>query len=1167
MFLFRSSQNSSDDPHSAATAVVGDLGMRGRSPARPIALLIACGITLIAAIAGGIATLVAELHHRALTDSGREMGNIALVLAAQVDRTFQALEVAQDSVIERMQTLGIASRDDFERRMSGEDVHLMLKHKISGLPHVARIGLVNADGKLINFSSHWPTPNVTFADRDFFKKFQSDPRLTTYVSEPVLSRDTGHWTVLLAKRFAAPSGEFLGLVTGVIDLQYVESFFGSILLGEHSSIALLRSDGMVLVRYPRIEATVGKTVDRAISALGGGERGTLRVVGKLSHKDRLLAAHRVAHYPLVISVGNDIAAILAEWQNAARLLIISGCLAAFVIGTVVILIVRQLLQGHRWSKQRFALEKLRLDTALNNMSQGLCMFDSAARLILCNQRYIQMYGLSPEVAKPGCTVRELVEHRKETGSFAGDPEQYCSALLSAVAEGKTVKQSVDMPDGRTIHVVNQPMANGGWVATHEDVTERRRAERERDRNREFLDLILDNVPVSIIVKEANERRFVLLNRAGEKLWGLSRTEALGKTPHELFPAAQADLITQRDDELMQSDSPVFFDEHPNLARPDDGRILTSTRLAIRGDDGKPQYLVSVIEDVTERKRAEKERDRNREFLDLIIENVPTTIVVKEARDFRYVLINRAGEEYYGVPRDKMIGRTAHDILPPAAADLVTRLDRRVLETYREPLLDEHEIETPGHGMRTSMSKRLLISDDKGEPQYLLAVIDDVTERKRAERKIAHMAHHDALTDLPNRVLLHKRLEQELSHVRRGARLSVLYLDLDHFKRVNDTLGHSTGDELLKAVADRLRGCVRDVDLVARFGGDEFAVIQTELERPADAAILAQRLRDAMQTPYEVNGHQIVIDASIGIALSPDDGTDPDQLLKNADMALYGAKSDGRGAYRYFEPEMDARMKARRALELDLRKAIANGEFELYYQPVVNLQSNAISGCEGLLRWHHPERGMVSPAEFIPVAEETGLIVPIGEWVLRQACADAATWPDGINVAVNLSAAQFRYQTLARAVIGSLAASGLPPHRLELEITESVLMQNNEATVATLHQLRQLGVRIAMDDFGTGYSSLSYLRSFPFDKIKIDRSFINDLSDKGDSFAIVQAITRLARRLNMATTAEGIETEQQLENVRAVGCTEMQGYLFSPPGPVQRIARLFPAPPDRLARVG
>ncbi|MFZ2145122.1 MAG: EAL domain-containing protein, partial [Xanthobacteraceae bacterium] len=367
--------------------------------------------------------------------------------------------------------------------------------------------------------------------------------------------------------------------------------------------------------------------------------------------------------------------------------------------------------------------------------------------------------------------------------------------------------------------------------------------------------------------------------------------------------------------------------------------------------------------------------------------------------------------------------------------------------------------------------------------------------------------------------------------------------LDHFKSVNDTLGHPIGDELLKVVADRLRHCTREPDTIARLGGDEFAIIMTAMHQPSDAAFLSQRVREAITKPFELDGHQMVVDVSIGISIAPLDATDPDQLLKSADMALYGAKADGRGTYRFFEPEMDARMRQRRDLEMDLRQALVNGEFELHYQPLVTLDNNEITGFEALVRWKHPVRGTISPGDFIPVAEETGLIIQLGDWVLRKACEETAAWPESLKIAVNLSPAQLKSRNLVQVIIGALAASGMPATRLQLEITESVLMQNTFATLATLHQLRELGVQIAMDDFGTGYSSLSYLRSFPFDKIKIDRSFINDLSNGSEPLAIVRAIASLAKSLSMISTAEGVETTQQLEQLQSVGCTEMQGYLF------------------------
>jgi diguanylate cyclase (GGDEF)-like protein/PAS domain S-box-containing protein len=435
----------------------------------------------------------------------------------------------------------------------------------------------------------------------------------------------------------------------------------------------------------------------------------------------------------------------------------------------------------------------------------------------------------------------------------------------------------------------------------------------------------------------------------------------------------------------------------------------------------------------------------------------------------------------------------------------------------------------------------------------IATYEDITERRRAESQIAYMAHHDSLTDLANRVLFRERLDQALaSSQRRGTSIAVLFLDLDRFKDVNDSLGHETGDVLLKAVAERLQSCVRDGDVIARLGGDEFAVLQAAVHEPHDCASLAARIINAVGEPYDLDGQEVVIGTSVGIALNVEGRLAPDQLLKHADLALYRAKADRRGTYRFFEPEMDAQLQARRILEADLRKALGNDEFKLVYQPQVNIRRNEIAGFEALLRWHHPERGIVSPVEFIPVAEDIGLISSLGEWVIEQACMEAAKWPHGIKVAVNLSPVQFRNRTLVPCVGKALARSGLAPDRLELEITESVLLQDNDTTVATLHALRELGVGIAMDDFGTGYSSLSYLRSFPFDKIKIDQSFVRELTSRADCLVIVQSITRLGSSLGMITTAEGVETEEQYQQLRAAGCTEVQGYLFGRPQPADEL---------------
>ena len=393
----------------------------------------------------------------------------------------------------------------------------------------------------------------------------------------------------------------------------------------------------------------------------------------------------------------------------------------------------------------------------------------------------------------------------------------------------------------------------------------------------------------------------------------------------------------------------------------------------------------------------------------------------------------------------------------------------------------------------------------------LVLIVALRQRERAEQHIRYVAHHDALTKLPNRALFREKLEGALAHARPGEHLALLYLDLDGFKTVNDTLGHPVGDALLQAVARRLEARTRNVDFVARLGGDEFAVVRAPIDSPAEAADFAERIIALLDEPFGVHGHQIVIGTSVGIAFSPQDGTDPDQLLKNADLALYRAKQDGRGVYRMFQQDMDAQMQARRLLEIDLRTALGSSQLELFYQPLIDLRAQAVVGFEALLRWRHPSRGLVPPDQFIPLAEEIGAIVPIGEWALLTACTTAAGWPDGLKVAVNLSPVQFKSSNLVAAVSAALRGSGLSPSRLELEITETVMLQDTAATLATLHEFHALGVSIAMDDFGTGYSSLGYLHRFPFDRIKIDQSFVRELGRQRDCDAIVRAVTALVGR--------------------------------------------------------
>jgi diguanylate cyclase (GGDEF)-like protein len=542
-----------------------------------------------------------------------------------------------------------------------------------------------------------------------------------------------------------------------------------------------------------------------------------------------------------------------------------------------------------------------------------------------------------------------------------------------------------------------------------------------------------------------------------------------------------------------------------------------------------------------------EVDAERERLHSAVNNMPIGLCMFDA-DRRLIISNQAYAAMYKLPpeltrtgarlSDILSYRVAHGFSGPQTERYISDLETGVLVGNRT----RHVIELDDSRTVSILNYPLLGGS-------MIGVHEDITDLRRAEAQIRYMARHDAGTDLPNRIMFREGMQDAFKHLPQGEKLAVLCLDLDRFKSVNDTLGHPAGDLLLKAVASRLRASLRDLDLVARYGGDEFVVAQIGPDQPRNATMLAQRLIDELSKPFDIDGHQVVVGASVGIAVSPQDGVDSEELLKNADMALYRAKADGRGVYRFFEAGMDARMQARRTMEIDLRRALIQQEFELYYQPIVDLKTDTVSGCEALIRWHHPDRGMIAPSEFIPLAEEVGLIVPLGDWVLHQACRDAMRWPEHIGVAVNLSPAQFKSRKVLESVVSALANSGLAPNRLELEITEGVLLGDHEGTLAALHQLRRLGVKIAMDDFGTGYSSLSYLRSFPFDKIKIDSSFIRSVNDQESSLAIIRAITGLSNSLGIVTTAEGVETEAQLERIRAEGCQQIQGFIFSRPRPI------------------
>jgi diguanylate cyclase (GGDEF)-like protein/PAS domain S-box-containing protein len=782
-------------------------------------------------------------------------------------------------------------------------------------------------------------------------------------------------------------------------------------------------------------------------------------------------------------------------------------------------------------KELIEEQALQLDAALENMSQGLCMFDANQRLIVCNKRYADLYGLNEEQTRPGTTLRAILQYRIATGLAPDDHEGYINDRITEVSLNKPYQITNRLRNGHYVSVVHRPMADGGWVATHEDVTDARRRE-------ESFRLLFDNNPVAMWVFDRETLRFLAVNDAAVTQYGYSREQFLTMTVPDIR-AAQADDSASFLYALPEAQNGELVGQHQ---RSDGAKIHVAVYSRVLNYENRNARLVA-IHDITERKLAEDELRRTKLFLDAVIENAPLPILVKSTKDSRYTLINRATEELFGYKRDEIIGKTPHEAFSKERADGIEVPDRACLLSEQPIFIRDHTVPTP-KGARLVTSKKVAIRGDDGKPEYLLTLIDDVTERRQAEQRITHMAHSDSLTDLPNRAAFNECLASTLRLAEaEGRSFALLCVDLDGFKKVNDVYGHTVGDSLLRHVADRLR-TIADGAFIARLGGDEFTIIADNKER-SSVTTLTDRLLAAFADDFEVDGHRLRQDLSIGVATYPADGTDAEALMNNADAALYRAKTEHPGSVQFFEVKMAARLRERAELQADLKLAIEHSELRLHYQPQLKI-TGEITGFEALARWQSPKRGMVPPGEFIPIAEESSLILLIGEWVLREACREAVSWKKPLRVAVNVSPIQFRHGDLPRLVHSVLLETGLAPNRLELEITEGVLIGDFSRAVSILRRLKSLGVKIALDDFGTGYSSLSYLHAFPFDKIKIDRTFISDLETNRHSIAIVRALIGLSRSLNIPILAEGVETQAQHAFLAQEGCAEVQGYLTGRP---------------------
>jgi diguanylate cyclase (GGDEF)-like protein/PAS domain S-box-containing protein len=790
-----------------------------------------------------------------------------------------------------------------------------------------------------------------------------------------------------------------------------------------------------------------------------------------------------------------------------------------------------------------------VSSALNNLIQGVVMTDPEHRVVFCNDRYLQIYGLARSDLSRNMTGPELLELRRKRGVLdvsVDDFQKHADSPEGLVTE---------LPNGRSVLVKRFRLPNGGTVATHEDCSEQRMLSRQLASTKQFLESVLDNVPVCVAAKSIEDRRYIFANRAFERFSHYSRDAIIGKRADEIFRPGTAASIEQADQAAIDSPESLFRSEYA-VDRGSEQRILAGNRVIARNEKNQPEFLIAMFEDVTDRRSLSQELESTKKFLELVVDNIPVSLIVERVSDGRYLLANRSAETILNRRREDATGLTAADIFNPKEAKLIIARDEAAIKK-RGLLTEEHPISTKD-GLRLFLTRRMTVLDEAGEPQYLIKTHEDVTNRRQTEARMAHMAYHDGLTDLPNRAAFLQALAQMIEACEgTGEEFAVLSLDLDGLKEVNDVFGHAIGDKLLIEVAHRLQASARG-GVVARLSGDEFGLI-IDGKQPVAGMLLAEQLAEVLAKEFQIDGKSVRTGVTTGISIFPHNGVDAASLLANAGAALFRAKAKSRGSITIYEPEMDQQIRDRRVLHQDLSVAIKNGELSLHYQPQAKSRNTVaeseIIGFEALARWMHPVRGFVSPVDFIPLAEESGLIVEMGEWILREACREAASWPMPLQIAVNLSPAQFMHGDLVGLVHSILLETGLTPGRLELEITEGVLIEDFDRGLALLRRLKALGVRISMDDFGSGYSSLSYLQAFPFDKIKIDRAFVVNLGRNPQSAAIVRAVIDLGHGLEMSIVAEGVETQEQLGFLAKEGCDAVQGYLLGTPLPIAQYAML------------
>jgi len=1104
-------------------------------------LPIAAAVLLLVALVW-LATLERVNFERTdtISDIERDNSNLTLALEEHTVRTLKGVH-------QMLADLALEYRDEGK----GLDLEVLVREGVvdRGLYHF--IGVLDEHGNVVLGSAAFP--QTYLGDREFFLVHRDKESRDMFIDRPLQGRITGNWVIPMSRRVFKQDGSFGGVVFAGVDPDYFESFYQRADLGKSGIVMLVGLDGVSRIRRVGSASTFGQDM-RASTLFAEQSKapsGSFLSSGRLDGTQRFTSYRTLAQYPVIVSVGLSVTEALAEVSARERAYYAAALLASVFLvlagaGAAV------LLERHRKSKAAMGRSDARFRTTFNQSAVAIVLSTPDGRILDANDALCTGLGYS-RTELDSMTFRDIV-HPEDLPAIVEERRK----LESGEVETSTRDMRFVRKDGTAGWATRSTSAVRGpegaveyFVSMYRDITEHKQDQQQLKIKNTVLATQQETSLDAILVVDENSK-IVSYNQRFIDLWGIP--ESILAAGNDA-PVLQAVVDQIQDPEAFLAKVRHLYEHRDEKSFDEiltkDGKILDRYSAPVIAGNGEYHGRVWYFRDITTRKRAVEDLAESRERFKQLAENIRDVFFLQDIDGHRVHYVSPGYEEIWGRRCESLYAA------PWSWADAIHPDDRaHALEVFTEGMKtgtfeDEYRIVRPEGTLRWIHVRGFPIRNDAGALYRIAGIAQDITQPREMQERLVHLAHYDALTDLPNRMLCFDRLQQVLSRARRkNLTAGFLFVDLDRFKNVNDTLGHLAGDELLRKVSARLSRCVRAEDTVARLGGDEFGVILSELAREDDASVVARNLIKAIAEPFDLGANESFVTASIGIACFPRDSESAETLVKNADAAMFRAKLIGRNTYQFYTAEMNEHALEKLNLENQLRRALERKEFLLYFQPKIELHTRRVTSCEALLRWNLAPKGLVPPADFVPLLEESGLIVPVGEWVIDTACAQVRAWIDAkippIPIAVNLSARQFERSDICATVVRALEKHGIEPHLLELEITETVAMQNAEETVATLRGLKDIGVRISIDDFGTGYSSLGYLKRFPVDALKIDRSFVTGLPDEQDDISIARAIIGMAHSLHLKVIAEGVETEDQFRFLAANGCDEMQGYLVARP---------------------